>query len=152
MKTHLFLRKHFVGLTTILRFLINQSQTTKIIWALKSNSEYLLGNQVQKQFFLHQFTLINHQIKVKSKILFYNQIDQDFLLEDFFSLILWLLYSFAPLKTWCLDLHQLKIMCNADFKFKNHSLTISENLCVKNLKIIENNFFINVLKKKSINI
>ena len=38
-------------------------------------------------------------------------------------------------------------MCNADFKFQNHSMTISENLCVKNLKIIENDFFIDVLKK-----
>ena len=60
---------------------------------------------------------------------------------------MWLLYCFAPLKTWFLDLHQVKIMCNADFKFQNHSLTISENLCIKNLKIIENDFFINVLKK-----
>ena len=35
---------------------------------------------------------------------------------EIFVLFVWLLEFFAPPKTWLLDLHQVKIMCNADFK------------------------------------
>ena len=50
--------------------------------------------------------------------------------------------------TWVLDLHSVKIMCNANFKIphgeKSHSLTLSDNFCVNNLEIIENAPLMNV--------
>ena len=81
---------------------------------------------------------MKHYVFMKTiKIQCFISISQ-FLWKNFF---VWLLYFFAPPKTWFLDLHQIKIMCTTDFKMlfvKNHMVKNSKTIFfVQKLEIIQ---------------
>ena len=99
-------------------------------------------------YFKHQFALINNKIFMKTIRI--NIFKTTTLRISFIYVYIFFLFFFCTSKNLVLDLYQVKIMCNADFKIlysnKLHSVTRSEIFYVKNLSMIANVFLMNVEK------
>ena len=104
-------------------------------------------------FWKHPFALIDHKLfLIKNKI--HGVITKS--LRNFFWKRVFSFQAFGIfvcLKTWFLDLQQVKVSCYRSYLMlysnKEHYWTISANCCVNNLEMIQNVFFTSGEKNKT---